>query len=99
MADSNLTKMDVLNFLNLGRKIAVSGAGAVLDVARSKLVELTDSEQALQRRVAAQVKGLVEAGFSEAEAYKAIADRMKNRVDRAIQEFNKKPSGDNAEKK
>lgn len=85
MADSNLTKKDVLNFLNLGRKIAFSGAGAVLNVVRSKIAELTDSEEVFQRRVAVQVQSLVENGFTEAEARKAIDDRMKGRLDKAFE--------------
>ncbi len=95
MADSNLTKRDILNFLNLGRKIAVSGAGTVLDAARSKIAELTDSEEVFQRRVAAQIQALVETGFTEAEARKAVDDRMKSRLDRAFEKC-AKPSGDSA---
>jgi Holliday junction resolvasome RuvABC DNA-binding subunit len=98
MADSNLTKKDVFNFLNLGRKIVVSGAGAVLDAAKSKIAELTDSEEAFQKRIATQVQALVETGFTEAEARKAVDDRMKGRLDRAFEKC-AKPSGDSAERK
>ncbi len=98
MADSSLTKRDVFNFLNLGRKIAVSGAGTVLSVAKSKIAELTDSEEAFQRRVASQVQTLVKAGFTEAEARKAVDDRMKSRLDRAFEKC-AKPSGDSAAEK
>ena len=85
MADRTLTKKDVLTFLNLGRKIAVSGAGALLDTAKSKIADLIDSDEALQRRFEAQVQALIRAGFTEAEGRKAVLDRMKARIENAIE--------------
>ncbi|OGN09125.1 MAG: hypothetical protein A3C61_00980 [Candidatus Yanofskybacteria bacterium RIFCSPHIGHO2_02_FULL_39_10] len=87
MADSTLTKKDVLNFLNLGRKIVFSGASTALGVAKSKIVDLIDSDEALQKRVEAQVQALIRAGFTEAEAVKAITDKMKSRFDRAVEKI------------
>lgn len=98
MSESNLTKMDVLNFVMLGKKIVVSGAGTVLDMARSKVAELTDSEEAMQRRVAVQVQALIDSGFTQEEARKAINDRIKSRLDRAFENLSK-PAGDNAASK
>ncbi|MBI2064744.1 MAG: hypothetical protein HYT62_01680 [Candidatus Yanofskybacteria bacterium] len=98
MADRTLTKKDVLTFLNLGRKIAVSGAGAVLDTAKSKIADLIDSDEALQRRVEAQVQALLRAGFTELEARKAVFDRMRTRIDNAFQK-SANPIGDNIVKK
>lgn len=98
MADSSLTKRDLFNFIMLGKKIVTSGAGTVLDAAKSKIAELTDSEEALQRRVTAQVKALVETGFTEAEARKAIEDRTKSRLDKVFEKCAKLAS-DNAERK
>lgn len=92
MAGSNLTKKDLFNFVMLGKKIVTSGAGTVLDAAKSKIAELTDSEEAFQRRVVVQVQALVESGFTEAEARKAVNDRIKNRLDRAFEKC-AKPSG------
>ena len=95
MADRTLTKTDVLKFLNLGRKIAVSGAGAVLDAAKSKIAELTDSEEAFGERIEAKFKAMVKSGLSEAEARKAIDDLVKTRLARAFEKC-AKPSGDSA---
>lgn len=85
MSDRTLIKKDVFNFLNLGRKIVISGAGAVMDAARSKIAELTDSEETFQKRVAAKVKAMVDSGFTEAEARKAIDDLFNGRLDRAFE--------------
>lgn len=98
MSESNLTKRDVLNFVMLGKKIVVSGAGTVLDAVKSKVAELTDSEEAMQRRVATQVQALVDSGWSEVEARKAVNDRMKSRLDRAFENLSKS-AGDNAASK
>lgn len=92
---SNLTKKDVFNFLNLGRKIAVSGAGAILDATKSKIAELTDSEEAFQERIAAKFKAMVKTGLSEVEARKAINDLVRHRLDVAFEKC-AKPSGDSA---
>lgn len=96
MADSTLTKKDVFNFLNLGRKIAVSGAGAVLDVAKSKIAELTDSEEAFGERITTKFKAMVKSGLSEVEARKAIDDLVRARLDRAFEKCAKPSSGDSA---
>src|SRR3989338_741645 len=93
MSESNLTKMDVINFLNLGRRIVVSGAGAVLGAAKSKIAELTDSEEAFQGRIAAKFNAMVKSGLGEAEARKAIDDLIKTRLDRAFEKC-AKPVGD-----
>ncbi len=98
MADSTLTKRDMFNFLNLGRKIAVSGAGAVLGAARSKIAELTDSEEAFGERIAVKFKAMVGSGLTEAEARKAINDLFKARLDRAFEKC-AKSAGDNAAEK
>lgn len=98
MADSNLTKKDVLNFLNLGRKIAVSGAGTVLNAAKSKIAELTDSEEAFGERIGAKFKAMVKSGLSEAEARKAIDDLVKGRLARAFEKC-AKPAGGSATRK
>lgn len=97
MSESNLTKRDVLNFVMLGKKIVTSGAGTVLDAVKSKVAELTDSEEVMQRRVAVQVQALVDSGFTQEEARKAINDRMKSRLDRAFENLSK-PVSDNAAK-
>lgn len=83
--ESKLTKVDVFNFLNLGRKIVSSGAGSIVDAAKSKIAELTDSEDAFQKRVTSQLQALRSANFSEEEARKAVEDRMKNRLDKAFE--------------
>lgn len=85
MSDSKLTKEDLFNFIRLGGKIVVSGAGTVLDAAKSKIAELTDSEEALQRRVAAKFRAMVDSGCTEAEARKAIDEIMKVRLNRAFE--------------
>lgn len=100
MSDSNLTKTDVFNFLNFGRKIAVSGVGAVLGAAKSKIAELTDSEEAFQRQIAAKLKAMVRTGLSEAEARKAIYGLVRHRLDKAFKKCVKpdnkgKGKGDN----
>ena len=95
MADSNLTKRDVLNFLMLGKKIFVSGAGTVLEAAKSKVAELTNSEDVRQRRVASQFKAMVDSGLTEAEARQAITDLESSRLKRAFEKLTK-PAGDNA---
>lgn len=95
MSDSKLTKKDLLNFFILGKKIVVSGAGTVLDMAKSKVAELTDSEETLQRRVTVQVQALIDSGFTEAEARKAIEERAKDRLNKAFEKLTK-PAGDNA---
>ncbi|MDP3696776.1 MAG: hypothetical protein Q8R55_01965 [Candidatus Taylorbacteria bacterium] len=95
MSDSNLTKKDLFNFFMLGKKIVVSGAGTVLDAVKSKVAELTDSEEAFQKRVTSQVQVLVDSGgFTEAEARQAIEDRITNRLDKAF-EKRTNPAGDN----
>lgn len=95
MSDSNLTKKDIFDFVMLGKKIVVSGAGTVLDVARSKIAELTDSEEAFQKRVSTKLKAMTDSGFTEAEARKAVDTIMKDRLDKAF-EKSAKPTGDNA---
>ena len=95
MSDSKLTKEDLFNFVKLGGKIIVSGAGTVLDAAKSKIAELTDSEEAFGERIEAKFKAMVKSGLSEAEARKAIDDLVKTRLARAFEKC-AKPSGDSA---
>ncbi len=97
MSDSNLTKKDVFDFLMLGKKIVFSGAGTVLVAAKSKVAELTDSELALEKQVAAKVKAMVSSGLTEAKARKAVNDIMKARLDKALKK-SAKSSGDTATK-
>lgn len=98
MAGSNLTKKDLFDFVMLGKKIVTSGAGTVLDAAKSKIAELTNSEEAFQKRVAAKMKAFVDAGCSETEARKAIDDLFRGRLDRAFEKC-AKPTGDSITEK